>query len=139
MLTALHGSFLAVIEVQSPAFFPRNDFAVVPGDGVVDGLGALVALLALLPLDVAVLLDVDFPALFVRNVFTLLSGNFGALFVVNCFTLLLGNLDQTHISYFETQQVSLALSMTRSLFNSIFTLTQFLTFLQVSFGTFSQL
>ena len=139
MFAALHGSFLAIIEIQSSAFFPRDNLAVVPGDGVVDCLRALVALLALLPLDVAVLLDVDFPALFVRNVFTLLSGNFGALFVVNCFTLLLGNLDQTHISYFETQQVSLVLSMTRSLINSIFTLTQFLTFLQVSFGTFSQL
>ena len=139
MLTALHGSLLAVIEIQSPAFFPRDDLAVVPGDGVVDCLRALVALLALLPLDVAVLLDVDFPALFVRDVFTLLSGNFGALFVVNCFTLLLGNLDQTHISYFKTQQVSLAFLIARSQINSIFTLTQFLTFLQVSFGIFSQL
>ena len=139
LLTTLHGSLLTVIEIQSPAFFPRDDLAVVPGDCVVDCLGALVTLLTLLPLHVAVLLDMDFPTLFVWDVFTDLSGHFGALFVVNCFTLLLGNLDQTHISYFETQQVSLALSMTRSLINSIFTLTQFLTFLQVSFGTFSQL
>ena len=94
MLAALHRSLLAVIEIQSPAFFPRNNLAVVPGDGVVDCLGALVTLLALLPLHVAVLLDIDFPTLFVWNVFTLLSGYFGALFVVNCFTFLLGNLRQ---------------------------------------------
>ena len=92
LLTALHGSLLAVIEIQSPAFFPRDDLAVVPGDGVVDCLGALVTLLTLLPLHVAVLLDVDFPTLFVWDVFTHLSGHFGALLVVNCFTFLLGDL-----------------------------------------------
>ena len=102
LLTALHGSLLAVVEIQSPAFFPRNDLAVVPGDGVVDGLGALVALLTLLPLHVAVLLDIDFPTLFVWDVFTLLSWNFGALFVVNCLTFLLGNLGQKHrVSYYK--------------------------------------
>ena len=94
LLTALHGSLLAVIEIQSPAFFPRDDLAVVPGDGVVDCLGALVTLLTLLPLHVAVLLDVDFPALFVWDVFALLSGDFGAFFVVNCLTFLLGDLHQ---------------------------------------------
>ena len=99
LLTALHGSLLAVIKVQSPAFFPGNDLAVVPGDGVVDCLGALVTLLALLPLHVPVLLDVDFPTFFVWDVFTDLSGNFGALLVVNCFTFLLGNLaEKKHIS-----------------------------------------
>ena len=100
MLTALHGSLLAVIEVQSPAFFPRNDLAVVPGDRVVDCLGALVTLLALLPLHVPVLLDVDFPTLFVWDVFALLPGHFGAFLVVDCFTFLLGNLGQKYISYF---------------------------------------
>ena len=95
MFTALHGSLLAVIEIQSPAFFPRDDLAVVPGDGVVDCLGALVTLLTLLPLHVAVLLDIDFPTLFVWDVFTHFSGHFGALFVVNCFTFLLGNLGGT--------------------------------------------
>ena len=105
LLTALHGSLLAVIEIQSPAFFPRDDLAVVPGDGVVDRLGALVALLALLPLDVAVLLDVNFPTLFVWDIFTLLAGNFRALFVVNCFTLLLGNLIKKNIKkYYEKNQ-----------------------------------
>ena len=92
LLTTLHGSLLTVIEIQSPAFFPRDDLAVVPGDGVVDCLGALVTLLTLLPLHVAVLLDIDSPALFVWDVFALLSGDFGALFVVNCLTFLLGNL-----------------------------------------------
>ena len=103
LLTALHGSLLAVIEIQSPAFFPRDDLAVVPGDGVVDCLGALVALLTLLPLHVAVLLDVDFPALFVWDVFALLSGDFGAFFVVNCLTFLLGNLDQKYIKLTATK------------------------------------
>ena len=99
LLTALHGSLLTVIEIQSPAFFPRDDLAVVPGDGVVDCLGALVTLLALLPLHVPVLLYVDFPTLFVWDVFTDLSGNFGALLVVNCFTFLLRNLaEKRHIS-----------------------------------------
>ena len=99
LFAALHGSLLAVIEIQSPAFFPRDDLAVVPGDGLVDGLAALVTLLTLLPLNVAVLLDVDFPTLLVWDVFTDLSGNFGALFVVNCFTFLLGNLaERRHIS-----------------------------------------
>ena len=100
LLTALHGSLLAVIEIQSPAFFPRDDLAVVPGDGLVDGLAALVTLLTLLPLNVPVLLDVDFPTLFVWDVFALLPGHFGAFLVVDCFTFLLGNLGQKYISYF---------------------------------------
>ena len=102
MLAALHRSLLAVIEIQSPAFFPRNDLAVVPGDGVVDCLGALVTLLTLLPLHVAVLLDVDFPALLVWDVFALLSGDFGAFFVVNCLAFLLGYLNQKNIKFTAT-------------------------------------
>ena len=94
LLTTLHGSLLTVIEIQSPAFFPRDDLAVVPGDGVVDCLGALVTLLTLLSLHVAVLLDIDPPALFVWDVFTLLSWHFGAFLVVNCLTFLLGDLHQ---------------------------------------------
>ena len=94
LLTALHGSLLAVIEIQSPALFPRDDPAVVPGHGVVDCLGALVTLLTLLSLHVAVLLDIDPPALFVGDVFTLLSWHFGAFLVVNCLTFLLGDLHQ---------------------------------------------
>ena len=94
LLTALHGSLLAVIEIQSPALFPRDDPAVVPGHGVVDCLGALVTLLTLLSLHVAVLLDIDPPALFVGDVFTLFSWHFGAFLVVNCLTFLLGDLQQ---------------------------------------------
>ena len=102
LLTTLHGSLLTVIEIQSPAFFPRDDLAIVPGDCVVDCLGALVTLLTLLPLHVAVLLDVDFPALFVWDVFALLSGDFGAFFIVNCVAFLLGYLNQKNIKFTAT-------------------------------------
>ena len=93
LLAAFYRRLLAVVEIESPALFPRDDLTIVPRDSLVTGLGALVALLTLLPLDVSVLLDVHLPTLLIWNVLTLLSGNFGTLLVVNCFTFLLRNLN----------------------------------------------
>ena len=92
LLTALDWRLLAVVEVESATLLPGNDLTVVPGHCLVGGLGALVTLLTLLPLDVSVFLDVHLPALLVGDVLALLSGYFGALLVVDRLTFLLRNL-----------------------------------------------
>ena len=89
LLTALDWRLLAVVEVESATLLPGNDLTVVPGHCLVGGLGALVTLLTLLPLDVSVLLDVNLPALLVWNVLALLPRYFDTFFVVDCLAFLL--------------------------------------------------
>ena len=66
--------------------------AVVLGDLLVGGLGALVALLALLPLYVAILFHVNLLAALLRDVPALLPRHLHALLLVLGHALLLGNL-----------------------------------------------
>ena len=86
---------LAVIVVESAALLPGHHLAIVPGGFGVVGLLASVAFLALLPLHIAILLDVYLPAFLIGNLLAGLARDLLALLVVGGPALLLRHLHTT--------------------------------------------
>ena len=92
-LTFLEWLLVTIIVVECSAFLPWDYLTVVLGDLPVGCLGALMALLTLLPLHIPVLLNINLLAVLLGKISALLSGNFVTLLSVICQTFLLWDFD----------------------------------------------